>query len=216
MGVAQQQTRNYAAGLGIGHNLAQGGTVIRRTPLIIALPLLLAACASKGDLQVAQQKAADLQAQTSALQAQLAQKDLQLSAEQVTAKDLQSKNTTLEADLSKAKDDSAQLRSQVSALKATIGKYECSSQITDMKYGSVMDASTILSAWWARQPGVQELSTPYRDKIWSNALTQIHGITYTSSEDHKPYVEHFLVYFAEFGMTPSVFWIKGQCWLDPP
>jgi len=85
-----------------------------------------------------------------------------------------------------------------------------------MKYENILDASTILAAWWARQPGVERVQGTYRDTIWSNANTKIHAIRYIASEDHKPYVEHFLVYFREFGMKPAVFWVGGQCWLDAP
>jgi len=182
-----------------------------RTPIIAiaCLGLILSSCASKADLQTAETRASDLQAQVMSLQGQLAEKDTQITSDQA-------KIASLEADLTQAKEDLDQARRQASGLSSEITKYKCSSQITDMRYDDIMAASTILSAWWVKRPNVESVSTPYRDKIWSNAMTQIHGITYTGSEDHKSYVEHFLVYFDEFDMKPGVFWIGGQCWLDPP
>jgi hypothetical protein len=129
---------------------------------------------------------------------------------------LDATNAELQADLQLARKEERQASSEASRLADEVGKYLCDSQITDMKYDSVMDASTILAAWFTRQPDTDSVHTPYRDKIWNNALSQLHGITYTSKADHEQYVEHFMVYFDEFGFTPSVFWIGGQCWLDAP
>jgi outer membrane murein-binding lipoprotein Lpp len=184
--------------------------------VLACLTFILAACVSKADLQTAEKRASDLQAQVTSLQAQLAEKDTQITSGQAQLDELSSKVASLGADLTQAKKDLDQARRQASSLSSEVAKYKCSSQITNMNYDNVMTASTILSAWWSGQPNVESISTPYRDKIWSNAMTQIHGITFTSSEDHKPYVEHFLVYFDEFGWKPGVFWISAQCWLDPP
>jgi uncharacterized coiled-coil protein SlyX len=183
---------------------------MRRAIAVIAcLTFILTACVSKVDLQTAEKRASDLQAQVTSLQGQLAEKDTQIESGQAQLDELSSKVASLEADLTRAK-------SQASSLSREVTKPKRSSQITEMRYDDIMAASTILSAWWVKRPNVESVSTPYRDKIWSNAMTQIHGITYTSSEDHKPYVEHFLVYFDEFEMKPGVFWIGGRCWLDPP
>lgn len=190
---------------------------MKRTLFVLAVTsILLTACVSRSELVMANETIAELQAQVATVQGQFALKAEELASEQAKAKELADEKATLEADLAQAKKDYEQSRTRATSLASEVDKYKCSGQITDMKYGNIMDASTILSAWWAKQPNVEQVGTPYRDKIWSNAMTQIHGIRFTSSEDHEPYVEHFLVYFDEFEMKPGVFWIGGQCWLDPP
>jgi predicted nuclease with TOPRIM domain len=95
-------------------------------------------------------------------------------------------------------------------------KLICDEQLDQMEYNNIFDASTILAGWWALQPSVSSVRGTYRDHIWSNADTKIHAIQFISSNDNEQYVEHFLVYFDEFGMKPGVFWVGGQCWLDVP
>lgn len=190
---------------------------------VFAVMIFLVGCASKASLQQAEGRAATadgravaLEATAVALRTQLASSAASLAEVQATGTALATAYTRSQADLSKANKDHQHAEQQVASLQAELSKNICDQQITDMKYTNVLDASTILAAWWAKQPGVESVGTPYRDKIWSNALSGLHGITYTNSDDHQQYVEHFMVFFNEFGMKPGVFWIKGQCWLDPP
>lgn len=56
---------------------------------------------------------------------------------------------------------------------------------------NILGASTILSAWVARQDWSEKVRRAYRDTIWNNANTKIHGIMYVSSEDGEEYVDLF-------------------------
>jgi len=178
--------------------------------------LLVTGCSSQEALEDAQARAASAESEVEAIQSRLSVQDANLDEAQATLTALEAANSKLETDLADVKADYSRASKHVDDLSDEVGRYLCDKQITDMKYENVMDASTILAAWWARQPEVESVNTPYRDKIWSNALSQVHGIRFKSSEDHEQYVEHFMVYFDEFGMTPAIFWIGGQCWLDAP
>jgi len=116
----------------------------------------------------------------------------------------------------KNRDELASKSSQVVKLSNQVSNLVCREKITNMKYDNIPDASTILSAWWARQSYVDRVVGSYRDQIWSNTQTRVHGIRYIDSDDKNQYVEHFIVYFNEIGMEQGVFWVKGQCWLDEP
>ena len=195
---------------------------MKQITLLIAV-LLIAGCASRADLD-------DALSQTSDLQAQIQEKDLAISSlesdiDQLseTESGLQSELESLQVSYDEVQSERDELqtiyddaRRKVTSLTSDINKLICDDQLTDMKYQNILDASTILSAWLVRQSNVETVQGTYRDSIWSNADTKIHAVRFVSSDDHKPYVDHFLVYFNEFGMKPGVFWVKGQCWLDAP
>jgi outer membrane murein-binding lipoprotein Lpp len=183
---------------------------MKRLPaLALVFSLIASACVSRSDFQAAQSEAQEAQAEATGLASKLEAKEAELVA-------AQEQIAQLDTDLESARAAEQAAKREASKLSAEVDKYLCDSQINDMKYDDVMSASTILSAWFATRPDTKQVHTPYRDKIWNNALSQLHGITYTSEADNQQYVEHFMVYFDEFGFTPSVFWIGGQCWLDPP
>lgn len=191
--------------------------------LFLLVSLVLVGCASQSELDQAM-------SQISGLEAQLQEKDSDVSSLETELDELEDAKIELnnefeelqaEFDVISSEKGELQLqydeaRRKVSSLTSQLDEMVCDDQIDDMKYQNILDASTILSAWWARQPGVETVQGTYRDSIWSNADTKIHAVRFVSSRDHKPYVEHFLVYFHEFGMEPGVFWVGGQCWLDVP
>jgi len=59
----------------------------------------------------------------------------------------------------------------------------CEDQITNMKYGDILDASMILSVWVANQSYSSRVHGTYRDSIWSNADTKIYAVRYMDVDD---------------------------------
>jgi chromosome segregation ATPase len=209
--------------------------------LLVLVIFLLTACSSREELDQANQLITDLQAQLAQkdtdYQQMVAEKDGQFSDSEKKAEELSARVSELEkaigekqTELDAVHIERDILDEKVDTLnkqlvekddlyfsaKRQVDKLVCSQKLSSMKYNNLIDASTIMSAWWAQQPNVKRVTGSYRDKIWSNALTGIHGINYIYEVDNQEYVEHFLVYFDDFGMKPGVFWIKGQCWLDTP
>lgn len=97
-------------------------------------------------------------------------------------------------------------------LTEEIGELICDETIEDMQYNSILNVSEIISGWMARRPKVERIHNTYRDTIWNNTDTKIHSVRYLH-KDGNTYVDHFLVYFDEFGWEEGVFWLSGQCWL---
>jgi len=128
--------------------------------------------------------------------------------------DLNSKMEALQFSYDELESKYSEARSKVTSLTSEVQKYVCDDQIDDMNYENILDASTIMAAWWANQSDVERVQVTYRNSFWPNADTKIHTVEYVSAEDNQQYVEHFLIYFREFGMNPGVYWVKGQCWLD--
>jgi len=106
--------------------------------------------------------------------------------------------------------------STIQALRTQLKSYVCEQQLPDMRYESIMDVSTILQAFISGQEDTLRVQGTYRDTIWNNTTTKIHSVNYRSKRDSESYVDHFLVYFVEFGWDEGVFWLGGQCWLDQP
>lgn len=127
---------------------------------------------------------------------------------------LQTDYDELQTSYDEMSDDYYALKTDNRMLKADLGQYVCEESITDMEYDNILDVSTILSGWVARQSWSERVQGSYRDTIWGNTDTKIHSIRFISSEDSQPYVDHFLVYFDEFGFEEGVFWLSRQCWLD--
>ncbi len=207
----------------------------------IIFSILITACASSGEIEKANaligtlqsqlsQKDSDLQkisgelkmsqneakANTTELSKRISELEVQLKTAQDQLKTSTEDRDKLSQKLKDTEKDLSAVRSDAASLHLKLDKLVCDEQISSMKYQDVLDASRIVSAWWAQQSDVKKVTRTYRDKIWSNALTGIHGVNYISESDGKEYVEHFLVYFHEFDMKPAVFYIKGQCWLDSP
>lgn len=113
-------------------------------------------------------------------------------------------------------DDYISAITELTIAEGTLSRQICDLQIDDMVYENIYDVSTILAGWWVKQAGVYSVQGTYRDHIWSNADTKIHTVRFTSEDDYNPYVEHFLVFFEEFGWNEGIFWLSGQCWLDSP
>lgn len=102
--------------------------------------------------------------------------------------------------------------SQKSLAESKLSQHKCSTQLSNMKYEGILDVSTILMGWYARQSHVDMVHNSYRDTIWNNTDTKIHSINYRHT-DGNSYVDHFLVYFDEFGWEKGVYWLSEQCWL---
>lgn len=197
---------------------------VMKTKLTIALvALVLVGCASQSDLEQAQSSVTELQDQVTELQSVIddsKSENSSLSDQLAEANDeltqVRDERDELQAELNQTTEDYNSARSRLTKATSQLNQLVCSQQIDDMKYDNILDASTIVAAWWARQSSVERVQGTYRDSIWSNADTKIHAVRYIAAEDNQPYVEHFLIYFREFGMTPGVFWVGGQCWLDAP
>jgi TolA-binding protein len=185
-----------------------------------AIPLLaivLASCAPTVPQEIYDQAQSTIQAQ-----------DTQSAHLQVNAADLRATEAQLQASLSQSEDRVSELetqverltternqaRNQATQLQATISTYECDEALTAMDYTSVADASTMLMAFVAQQPWAERVQGTFRDSIWTNAGSKIHGVRYVDSSDHLPYVTYFMVYFDEFGWERGVFWVDRQCWLE--
>lgn len=182
---------------------------MQKVLIFLFLAILLSSCASQTELDEAVQEIAELSAK-------LEESEANYLAATSTIQEYSTQIATLESERAEVVSLLNQTRTELRSNQRIVDDLVCPQQITDMKYGNINDASTIIAAWWARQPDVASTHGTYRDHIWSNADTKIHAVRYTSSADNQPYVEHFLIYFREFGMKPAVFWIKGQCWLDRP
>jgi hypothetical protein len=180
-----------------------------RLALFLLAAAVLAACASPSELKQVKAQVAQLQEDLVSRDAELKARDGELAA---LAGDLESATE----DVTQLKSDLAKARSEVGRLKSRLGEVVCEAGDLRMEYENVLDASTIASAWWDNQEGVGALRGSYRDKLWENGLTAIHGIRYVLPHDRQPYVELFLIYFDELGMKPGVFWVRGQCWLEAP
>lgn len=202
---------------------------------------LLTGCATRGEIdqanalieelrtQVEQKdrellsKAAEFEGSLSVTEAQLAESttkisdlEAQLSASKEELAKMAAERDDINGQLKSSSDELSKKRSEIAKLQIQVDKLICKDQITGMSYTNVIDATNALKIWWSQQSGVRRVKDAYRDKIWSNALTGVHGIQYVLDDDGEEYVEHFLVFFNEFEMKPGVFWVKGQCWLDAP
>lgn len=197
-------------------------TIVKHVTLLI-VGFLLVGCASPAELYKANAQVSSLQAQNWENDSTISSLEAQVDRLTDTESGLQSEMESLQASFDKVQSERDNRKSKsdedyisILALTSQINRLICADQIVDMKYTNILDASTILAAWWARQPGVERVGGTYRNRIWSNGDTKIHAIQFVSSVDHEPYIEHFLVYFDEFEMKPGVFWLRGQCWLDVP
>lgn len=199
--------------------------------------LMLTSCAStvpEADYLAAQESINDLEKQIDTLKTELSETSSQLSKTQSELSEVNSKLTEDENLVSNLTQANIELSDQIDELENTkstlqeqvasltfdnrqlnneLKTYQCKDTLVDMQYDSIINASEILSGWMARQDWVERVQGTYRDSIWNNADTKIHGIRYISSDDHEPYVDYFLIYFNEFGWTEGVFWLSGQCWL---
>jgi ABC-type phosphate transport system auxiliary subunit len=191
--------------------------------LFLLVSLLLVGCVSQSELDQAISQISDLEADIQEKDSDIASLETQLDGLEDAKLELDDEFEELQGEYEVVSAEKGELqlqyeeaRRKVTSLTSQLNDMVCDDQLDDMKYQNILDASTILSAWWARQPGVETVQGTYRDSIWSNADTKIHAVRFVSSQDHQPYVEHFLVYFDEFGMDPGVFWVGGQCWLDVP
>lgn len=191
--------------------------------IFVLSAILLSACVSKSEFQSAQSRIVELEAQVDSGTDEIRALEDQVQELESDIEVLEADRAEAVAELAGLEDDYADLQTerndlnrQVLNLSRQVGELVCAQQISDMKYENILDASTIMAAWWARQPDVERVQGTYRDTIWSNADTKIHAVRYISLQDNQPYVEHFLVYFLEFSMSPGVFWVGGQCWLDAP
>lgn len=183
---------------------------MRKNLLFITIIILLTAgCVSKEELEKANTNISTLESQLKVALQEKSELELVLDDLNSSFEELQIDNADLQSNYSET-------ISELASTNRLVERLVCPDQIQGMKYTDVFDASTIVAAWWARQTEVESVHGTYRDHIWSNADTKIHGVRYTSSSDHQQYVEHFLIYFREFGMEPGVFWVGGQCWLDSP
>jgi len=192
--------------------------------LIIMLGILLTACGiPQEDYDaVAQQVTeleldlADVQSELSNSQAEMATRSIELETiiqdNAITLSELQSEYADLTIQYAEEQRLARQRLSE--PLWCTdFGRWRALPELTNMRYDSIMDTSTILQAFVSGLPWVLRVQGTHRDTIWNNTQTKIHTIRYRE-DDGEQYWMHFLVYFDEFGWREGVFWIDEQCWLD--
>jgi len=187
---------------------------MKKALLFLLFPFLLIGCASKAQLEVADGQLWWLQYQINNLEDDLSTSEVELERVESEKDDLNSKMEALQVSYDEVESKYSEARSKVTSLTSEVQKYVCDDKIDDMNYENILDASSIIGAWWAKQSDVERVQSTYRDSFWPNADTKIHAITYVSVEDNQQYVEYFLIYFREVGMNPGIFWVNGQCWLD--
>ena len=197
---------------------------MRRLSIVLLASLILGACAPtvpQEEYDSAQERIEDLEAQVTELRGELSDSQNQvatLETEVSELKDelseLRSEKDDLQSQVTELRDERNEAFADVTSLERKVSLYECDRELNDMQYGDILDSSTILSAYVARQSFSQRVQGTFRDSIWNNADSKIHGIRYIGAADNQPYVTYFMVYFDEFEWDTGVFWIDGQCWLE--
>jgi hypothetical protein len=87
--------------------------------------------------------------------------------------------------------------------------------LTNMNYSDNTKVAILLQAYVSQLPDVKSVSYTIPEKLYSNTLSEIFFVQYTST-DGKNYAKRYIVYMNEFGWQTSTFSIDGQCWIDPP
>jgi hypothetical protein len=87
--------------------------------------------------------------------------------------------------------------------------------ITNMDYSDNSKVAILLQAYVSQLPDVKSVSYTIPEKLYSNTLSEIFFVQYTST-DGKIYAKRYIVYLQEFGWQNATFSIDGQCWIDPP
>jgi len=184
--------------------------------IFVLILITMSGCISQSELDTALADISDLETQIAEKDLTYEEMESQVNALTESANILQANYDELNDDYETLDDAKDALQKEYNAAQNDLGKLICSKQIDDMVYKNIFDVSTILAGWWVKQPNVQSVQGTYRDHIWNNTDTKIHSIMFTSSDDNQQYVEHFLVFFEEFGWNEGIFWIAEQCWLDSP
>ena len=184
--------------------------------LIVCVFLILAGCASKTDLESALSDNLDLESQVSQKNEIIHNLETQVGSLDEKLADLQDEINELSLEYTDIEEELADKNYDLLIAERDLSLHICNIQINDMKFDNILNISTFLAGWYAQLPGIQSVQGTYRDSIWNNTDTKIHSVNYTDASDHQQYVDHFLVYFDEFGWNPSIFWLSRQCWLDSP
>lgn len=187
-----------------------------RKIIIVVTAILLAGCASKSDLDAALSENKDMNSLVLEQKEIIADLEDQVNDLEETITKLESDFEILTEENDETKDELSEKKKDLLIAERDLKLHICNIQIDDMKYDNILNISTYLAGWYAQLPGIQSVQLTYRDSIWNNTDTKIHSVTYTDASDHQQYVDHFLVYFDEFGWNPSIFWLSEQCWLDSP
>jgi hypothetical protein len=84
-----------------------------------------------------------------------------------------------------------------------------------MVYSDNSKVAVLLQAYVSQLPDVKTVSYTIPEKLYSNTLSEIFFVQYTST-DGKNYAKRYVVYMNEFGWKNGTFSLDGQCWIDPP
>jgi hypothetical protein len=87
--------------------------------------------------------------------------------------------------------------------------------IEDISYSDNNTVIVQLQAYVSRMSGVKSVSYAIPERLFSNTSSELVHITYTNTEG-KQFSMRFIIYNDEFGWKPAIFFIDGQCWIDPP
>jgi outer membrane murein-binding lipoprotein Lpp len=182
--------------------------------LLLIVLFFLVGCVSKSELESAIVEISELESQITQQESNIEELESQVQSLNESSDRIQSDFDDLNEDYDTLSEDKESLQikysdtsKELQAAEHLIGRLICDEKI-DMEYENIFDVSTILAGWWARQSQVESVKGTYRDHIWNNTDTKIHSVQFTSSQDHQPYVEHFLVFFDEFGWNTGVFWLS--------
>jgi hypothetical protein len=112
--------------------------------------------------------------------------------------------------------DNKSIQNSLNSANRQLDQLICEHQLTNMNYEDILTSSDRLAAFMSSLPDVERTSYTFRNTVWNNAMSKIHGINFISKTDGKVYAMQFLVYYDEFDFKIGTFSIGGQCWVDSP
>lgn len=182
------------------------------------------------ELAAAQSELTSKQSKLDILNSELAEKSgeadslsLNLDEAQTSISDLEAAIASNEDDIetkdneiAQLKIDKANLDNDLNLTEAKLENYLCEEQLTNMNYHDILTSSDRLAAFMSGLPSVDRTSYTFRNTVWNNAMSKIHGVVFYSKTDGNTYSMQFLVYYDELGWKKGTFWIDEQCWIDSP
>lgn len=123
--------------------------------------------------------------------------------------------TEQEDEISSLNESKERVQNSLNDASTQLGNLLCDQTLRNMNYKEILTSSDRLAAFMSGLPWVERTTYTFRNTLWNNALSKIHGVTFLH-EDGNTYSMQFLVYYDELGFEPSTFWIDNQCWVDAP
>jgi hypothetical protein len=189
---------------------------VKTIPFLIASGLIITACAPTIPLEVYESAVATSEAIRKGAASFGATATSQLATVQANLSTMDATQAALETEIEDTTRERNEAIRQNTTTSLQLEKHICEESLTGMDYSSIANASAILMGFVAQQPWAERTQGTFRDSIWNNVDTKIHGVRYIGSRDHQPYVTYFMVYFPELTWKRGVYWLDRQCWLDRP